>query len=39
MAFFQKGLNEVHPEIINIPGRVEDDGNSHLNLGSDSENR
>jgi hypothetical protein len=29
MAFFNKSLNKAHPEIINVPGRVKDNGNFH----------
>jgi hypothetical protein len=28
-----KGLNEVHPEVIEIPGCVYNEGNFHLNRG------
>jgi hypothetical protein len=29
VALFQQALNKIHPEIVNIPGSVEDNRNSH----------
>jgi hypothetical protein len=29
VALLKQGVNEVHPEIVDIPGRVKDDSNSH----------
>jgi hypothetical protein len=29
VPLLKQGVNEVHPEIVDIPGRIKDDSNSH----------